>query len=181
MCAARCWLWLNNGQCTGCPMKANGWYFFYFSPYLQPQTFSYPVLLQVTPWNYPWPCMLVTTRICVVYRQWPYVVLAIRFTLCGSSLYLKKPDPLWLRSIRPTTQLLKNCSLNHSFTGSRCNVTVETGPVSTVPVYVVYHQTRDVSGHSLFSWPTCMLVFSTSLSAPILWHWSAECTCTPSS
>ena len=50
---------------------------------------------------------------------------------------------------------------------SRCNVTVETSPVSTVPGYVVYHQTRDVSGQSLFSSPTCMLVFSTSLSAPI--------------
>ena len=34
---------------------------------------------------------------------------------------------------------------------SRCNVTVKTGPVSTVPGYVVYHQTRDVSGQSLFS------------------------------
>jgi len=41
------------------------------------------------------------------------------------------------------------------------------GPVSTVPGYVVYNQTRDVSGQSLFSWPTCMLAFSTSLSAPI--------------
>ena len=50
---------------------------------------------------------------------------------------------------------------------SRCNLTVENGPVSTVPGYVVYHQTRDVSGQSLFSWPTCMLAFSSSLSAPI--------------
>jgi len=47
------------------------------------------------------------------------------------------------------------------------NMTVEIRPVSTVPGYVVYHQTRDVSGQSLFSWPTCMLGFSTSLSAPI--------------
>jgi len=31
------------------------------------------------------------------------------------------------------------------------NVTVEIRPVSTVPGYVVYHQTRDVSGQSLFS------------------------------
>ena len=30
-------------------------------------------------------------------------------------------------------------------------MTVEIGPVSTVPGYVVYHQTRDVSGQSLFS------------------------------
>ena len=31
---------------------------------------------------------------------------------------------------------------------SRRNVTVEIRPVSTVPGYVVYHQTRDLSGQS---------------------------------
>ena len=31
---------------------------------------------------------------------------------------------------------------------SRSNMTVRTGPVSTVPGYVVYHQTRDLSGQS---------------------------------
>ena len=34
---------------------------------------------------------------------------------------------------------------------SRRNVTVKIRPVSTVPGYVVYHKTRDVSGQSLFS------------------------------
>jgi len=50
---------------------------------------------------------------------------------------------------------------------SRWFLRVQNHPVSTVPGYVVYHQTRDVSGQSLFSWPTCMLAFSSSLSARI--------------
>ena len=50
---------------------------------------------------------------------------------------------------------------------SRRNLTVQIRPVNTVPGYVVYHQARDVSGQSLFSWPTCILAFSNSLSAPI--------------
>jgi len=34
--------------------------------------------------------------------------------------------------------------------GSRTGMPDESRPVSTVPGYVVYHQTRDVSGQSLF-------------------------------
>jgi len=57
---------------------------------------------------------------------------------------------IFISYFTPTLRLF-HTAVNMNSDASRCNVTVETDPVSTVPGYVVYHQTRDVSGQSLFS------------------------------